>query len=83
MLKQQLEALIHENTILKRAVTIQHERQKDYDEKAQELGHLKQLISQYQEQLRALEVNNYTLTMHLRQALQSNSTPGRFNPDIF
>lgn len=56
MLKQQLEALIQENTILKRAVSIQHERQKEFEEGGQELHQLKQLVSQYQEQLRTLEV---------------------------
>lgn len=56
MLKEQVELLIRENNILKRAVTIQHERQKEYDERSQELQQLKQLVSQYQEQLRTLEV---------------------------
>lgn len=56
MLKQQLEAVIHENTILKRAVSIQHERQKEFDEMGEELHKLKQLVSQYQEQVRTLEV---------------------------
>ncbi|PIA59962.1 hypothetical protein AQUCO_00400678v1 [Aquilegia coerulea] len=83
MLKEQIEALIRENTILKRAVAIQHERQKEYDEQSQELQHLKQLVSQYQEQLRTLEVNNYALTVHLKQAQQSSSIPGRFHPDVF
>lgn len=83
MLKEQVESLIQENTILKRAVSIQHERQKEFDERGCELQHLKQLISQYQEQLRNLEVNNYALTMHLRQAQQSSSIPGRFHPDVF
>ncbi|KAA3490702.1 Doublesex and mab-3-related transcription factor 3 [Gossypium australe] len=83
MLKEQLEALIQENTILKRAVAVQHERQKEYENQSQELQHLKQLASQYQEQLRTLEVNNYALTMHLKQAQQSSSIPGRFNPDVF
>lgn len=120
MLKEQVDLLIRENNILKRAVTIQHERQKEYDERSQELQQLKQLVSQYQEQLRTLEVsiscccmdeilqflfslflnqcsslsstfscfivlqvNNYALTMHLRQAQQSNSIPGRFHPDVF
>lgn len=81
--KEQVQVLNHENTILKRAVSIQHERQKEFDSKAQELQHLKQLIPQYQEQLRVLEVNNYALSMHLKQAQQSNSIPGRFHPDIF
>ncbi|XP_022731576.1 uncharacterized protein LOC111286062 isoform X2 [Durio zibethinus] len=83
MLKDQLEALIQENTILKRAVAVQHERQKEYENQSKELQHLKQLVSQYQEQLRTLEVNNYALTMHLKQAQQSSSIPGRFNPDVF
>ncbi|XVF24769.1 hypothetical protein REPUB_Repub13aG0156000 [Reevesia pubescens] len=82
MLKQQIEVLIQENTVLKRAVAIQHERQKEYQD-TNELQHLKQLVSQYQEQSRTLEVNNYALTMHLRQAQQSSSVPGRFHPDVF
>lgn len=57
MLKQQLEALLQENAILKRAVSIQHERQKEFEEMGQELHQLKQLVSQYQEQLRTLEVS--------------------------
>ncbi|XP_022714809.1 uncharacterized protein LOC111274430 [Durio zibethinus] len=83
MLKEQIDVLIQENTVLKRAVAIQHERQKEYQDKSHELQHLKQLVSQYQEQLRTLEVNNYALTMHLRQAQQSSSIPGRFHPDVF
>ncbi|PON90073.1 Ubiquitin system component Cue [Trema orientale] len=83
LLKEQLEGLLRENTILKHAVAIQHERQKQYEDKNQELQQLKQLVAQYQEQLRTLEVNNYALTMHLKQAQQSNSIPGRFHPDVF
>ncbi|XP_050213825.1 uncharacterized protein LOC126665155 [Mercurialis annua] len=83
MLKEQLQALVQENAILKRAVAIQHERQKEFVDRSQELQHLKQLVSQYQDQLRALEVNNYALTMHLKQAQQSSSIPGRFHPDVF
>ncbi|KAF3450900.1 hypothetical protein FNV43_RR06989 [Rhamnella rubrinervis] len=83
LLKEQIEVLIRENTILKRAVAIQHERQKEYEDRNQEMQHLKQLVAQYQEQLRTLEVNNYALTMHLKQAQQSSSIPGRFHPDVF
>ncbi|CAH1425645.1 unnamed protein product [Lactuca virosa] len=81
--KEQIEVLLRDNAILKRAVAIQHERQKEYDERSQEVQQLKQLLSQYQQQIRTLEVNNYALTMHLRQAQESNSIPGRFHPDIF
>lgn len=83
VLKEQIEVLLRENSILKRAVAIQHERQKDYDESMQEVRHLKQLLSLYQEQLRTLEVNNYALKMHLKQAQESNCIPGRFHPDVF
>lgn len=55
-LKEQIEVLLRENTILKRAVAIQHERQKEFEDKNLELQHLKQLLAQYQEQLRTLEV---------------------------
>nr|GMD75262.1 CUE domain-containing protein [Ipomoea batatas]GMD76938.1 CUE domain-containing protein [Ipomoea batatas]GMD82780.1 CUE domain-containing protein [Ipomoea batatas] len=58
ILKQQLEALLQENNILKRAVSIQHERQKEFEERGQEVNHLKQLLAQYQEQLRTLEVKS-------------------------
>ncbi|XAR50535.1 hypothetical protein NMG60_11004885 [Bertholletia excelsa] len=83
MLKGQIEVLLRENVILKRAVAIQHERQKEYDDRNREVQHLKQLLSQCHEQLRTLEVNNYALKLHLQQAQQSNSIPGRFNPDVF
>ncbi|KAK7347549.1 hypothetical protein VNO80_22082 [Phaseolus coccineus] len=82
-LKEQVEALVQENVILKRAICIQHERQKEYEDRDVELQQLKQLVSQYQEQVRALEVHNYALTMHLKQAEQSSSIPGRFHPDVF
>ncbi|OMP05204.1 hypothetical protein CCACVL1_02008 [Corchorus capsularis] len=72
-----------QNTVLKRAVVIQHERQKESEDKNNELQHLKQSVSQYQEQLRTLEVKNYALTMHLKQAQQSNPIPGSFHPDVF
>lgn len=83
MMKEQLQALVQENSLLKRAVAIQHERQKEFEDRGQELHNLKQMVSQYQEQLRNLEVNNYSLTMHLKQAQQGSSIPGRFHPDVF
>ncbi|KAI3805401.1 hypothetical protein L1987_27750 [Smallanthus sonchifolius] len=83
IMKEQFQALIQENSLLKRAVSIQHERQKEFEDRGQELHNLKQMVSQYQEQLRTLEVNNYSLTMHLKQAQQGSSMPGRFHPDVF
>ncbi|KAF5199705.1 Ubiquitin system component cue protein [Thalictrum thalictroides] len=83
MMKEQMEVLMRDNGILKRAVAIQHDRQKEADTKNHELQHMKQLVAEYQERLKTLEVNNYALTMHLRQAQQSSSIPGRFHPDVF
>lgn len=41
------------------------------------------VYSEFLIQWLSLQVNNYALKMHLRQAQQSNSIPGRFHPDIF
>ncbi|EOA33256.1 hypothetical protein CARUB_v10022098mg [Capsella rubella] len=83
VVQQQVEALIKDNTVLKRAVAIQHERQKAFEDANQQLELLKHLIPQYQEKLRTLEVNNYALRMQLQQVEHGNSMPGRFNPDVF
>uniref|UniRef100_A0ACD5Z8M3 Uncharacterized protein n=1 Tax=Avena sativa TaxID=4498 RepID=A0ACD5Z8M3_AVESA len=83
VLKEQMTAILSQNAVLKRAVAIQHERQKEFEERSQEVQGLKQLVLQYQEQLRTLEINNYALQMHLKQAQQNNSMPGRYNPDVF
>ncbi|TKY48064.1 hypothetical protein E2542_SST25478 [Spatholobus suberectus] len=83
MLKEQIEALTKEKNCFKSAFRIQLERLSDYESKNQELQQLKQLVSQYQEQIRTLEVNNYALRMHLNQAQQYNPFPGRFPPDAF
>ncbi|CAJ1955048.1 unnamed protein product [Sphenostylis stenocarpa] len=83
MLKEQIEALTKEKNCFKSAFRIQLERLSDYENKNHELQQLKQLVSQYQEQIRTLEVNNYALRMHLNQAQQYNSFPGRFPPDAF
>lgn len=48
--------ILRDNAILKRLVAFQHERQKEHNDRIQEVQQLKQLISQYQEQLRTLEV---------------------------
>ncbi|GBG66841.1 hypothetical protein CBR_g70719 [Chara braunii] len=82
-LKEHIQALLKDNTILKRAVATLHHRQQEHEERAVEVQQLKQLIAQYQEQLRALEISNYTLSMHLRKAQEHNAMPGRFHPDVF
>lgn len=83
VLKEQIQSLVRESHILKRAVTIQHERQAEHENCPQEMQRLKQLIAQYQEQVRTLELNNYALNLHLRKAQEGTSMPGRFHPDVF
>lgn len=58
VLKEQMTAVLSQNAVLKRAVAIQHERQKEFDERSHEVQGLKQLVLQYQEQLRTLEVTD-------------------------
>ncbi|GER48447.1 hypothetical protein STAS_25610 [Striga asiatica] len=83
MLKERNEVLVRENVVLKRAVGIQFERQKENDLQIQELHQLKQLVGRYQEQLQSLEMNNYALKLHLSRAQNNNPMPGRIHPDVF
>ncbi|KAL3513686.1 hypothetical protein ACH5RR_026403 [Cinchona calisaya] len=85
ILKEEIGRLAKENVILKRAVAIQHVRQKkNYNARNQEVEELKQLVAEYQERLRSLEMNNYALRIPLQQAdHQGNSIPNHFCPDVF
>eukprot|EP00262_Sarcandra_glabra_P020774 TRINITY_DN842_c0_g1_i4.p1 TRINITY_DN842_c0_g1~~TRINITY_DN842_c0_g1_i4.p1 ORF type:complete len:269 (-),score=54.92 TRINITY_DN842_c0_g1_i4:72-878(-) len=83
LLKEQLQSLSRDNQILKRAVTIQYERNLEQGEKMREIQQLKHVISQYQEQVRTLELSNYTLNLHLQRAQGGSSISGHFQPDIF
>lgn len=82
-LKEQLQCLLRDNQILKRAVSIQHAHNSAFEEKFKEVQQLKNIISQYQEQVRTLELNNYALKIHLQRAQEASSIPGRFHPDVF
>ena len=82
-LKEKMQVMLREGHILKRAVAIQHERQQEHEGRTRELQQAKQVIGQYQEQVRSLELNNYALQMHLRMAQDSSSMPGRYHPDVY
>lgn len=82
-LKDKMQVMLREGHILKRAVAIQHERQQEHEGCARELQQAKHVIGQYQEQVRSLELNNYTLQMHLRMAQDASSMPGRYHPDVY
>lgn len=55
-LKEQLQSLLRDNQILKKAVTLQHQKNMENEEKLKEVQQLKHIIGQYQEQIRTLEV---------------------------
>ncbi|XVF76615.1 hypothetical protein PTKIN_Ptkin13bG0280400 [Pterospermum kingtungense] len=82
-LKEHLQSLVDNNQILRRAVAIQHERILEQEGKEREIQHLKLTLSQYLEQVRTLELNNYTLRLHLQRAQESSSIKGQFPPDIY
>ncbi|TXG58581.1 hypothetical protein EZV62_016410 [Acer yangbiense] len=82
-LKEHLQSLLNDNQILKRAVAIQHERHLEQEEKSREVQHLKLVLSQYQEQIRNLEMSNCALKLHLQRARESSSIPGQYHPDIY
>ncbi|KAF8050140.1 hypothetical protein N665_2038s0013 [Sinapis alba] len=81
--QQQVEDLMKDNTVLKRAVAIQHERQKAFEDANQQVDLLKQVIPQYQDKIRNLEMNNYALNLRLQQVEQGNPMLERFNPDVY
>eukprot|EP00878_Enallax_costatus_P011577 GHUV01012085.1.p1 GENE.GHUV01012085.1~~GHUV01012085.1.p1 ORF type:complete len:200 (+),score=67.03 GHUV01012085.1:587-1186(+) len=77
------EEALKENVILKRAVQIQNAKLQEAAAKDHELSELKQLLGQYQERLRHLELNNYSLALHLQKATSSMSQTANGPPDIF
>lgn len=62
-LKEHLQSLLNDNQILKKAVSIQHERHLEQEQKEKEVQLLKLVISQYQDQARNLEVIFLILTL--------------------
>jgi len=82
-LQVQVQALARDNSILKRAVAIQNSRQQEHAVREQEVAELKQTIVQYQEQLKNAEMQNYSLSLHLRQAMgNSMGNSHSRHPDI-
>lgn len=84
-MQEQVLALSKENYILKRAVAIQHERQKEHQVQSEEISRLRNALAEKQEHVQKLEVTNYALNLHLQQANAARSFGfgGRINPDIF
>mmetsp|Transcript_64 Transcript_64/g.219 ORF Transcript_64/g.219 Transcript_64/m.219 type:complete len:338 (+) Transcript_64:350-1363(+) len=78
--QQQLAALQRDNTILKRAVAIQNNRLQDLAGAAQqlaakdtELAELRNVAKQYHDRVQALELSNFSLAQHLKQATDART----------
>lgn len=79
-----LEEAVRENAILKRAVQIQNAKLQEVGAgKDQEVASLKQLLAQYQERMRHLELSNYSLALHLQKATDGQYQPANRPPDVF
>jgi hypothetical protein len=76
--------LAHQNSVLKKAVTIQHQRLlKTNAEKDSQLQSLRNALAQCQDRSQALEAQNYALTVHLKQATAGQSLFDGRPPDVF
>lgn len=78
------ETLVKENLILKRAVAIQNQRLEEQEGVKHQVAELQRVVLSYQERLQNVERQNYSLGVHLKQAMGVES-PGMFNrnPDVF
>lgn len=75
--------MAEENSVLKKAVQIQHRQLQERAGLEGENAQLKAMLAQYQEQLRSLEVSNYSLSLHLQKATSANIMHSPRNPDVF
>lgn len=65
----QLQDLQNQNSVLKKAVTIQHARLgKHAGEKETQVQQMQDMLSQCQNRIHSLEASNYALSLHLKQA---------------
>lgn len=83
MLKEQVEKLLHENEIWKRGFKTLHGQKEEFDRCSQELQQMKHMMSQRDEQLKKLQIENYDLKLRLVREQQNSPMPGRFHPDVF
>lgn len=82
--KLQVQELLKENQLLKRAVAIQNSRMQELGHKEQQLQQLRQLVEGYQQKVQALETQNYSLALHLKQATDGvDPFRSHKNPDVF
>jgi DNA repair exonuclease SbcCD ATPase subunit len=88
-LMEHVDAVQKENAILKRAVGIQNTKIHEMMEERKNIDHIVSEVHQLKDKCHALEMHNYSLQLHLKQATSSQQdgcrTPGGgpSNPDVF
>jgi len=88
-LMEHADAVQKENAILKRAVGIQNTKIHDLVEERKNIEQVMSEVHQLKDKCHALEMHNYSLQLHLKQATSSQQdgcrTPGGgpSNPDVF
>ncbi|KAG2433592.1 hypothetical protein HYH02_012523 [Chlamydomonas schloesseri] len=82
---QRAAKLAEENALLKKAVQIQHRQLQEKSAAEGEVASLKAMLAQYQEQVRTLQLTNYSLSLHLQKATNSDALGHhhRGGPDVF
>jgi division protein CdvB (Snf7/Vps24/ESCRT-III family) len=79
----QLQDLQNQNSLLKKAVAIQHARLgKHAGEKETQIQQMQDMLSQYQSRIHSLESSNYALSLHLKQATSNGDVFGDRPPDV-
>jgi chromosome segregation ATPase len=80
----QLQDLQNQNSVLKKAVAIQHARlAKHTGEKDSQIQHMQEMLSQCQNRIHSLEASNYALNLHLKQATSNVDGFMDRPPDVF
>lgn len=83
-LKAEFEKVKKGNAILSKAVSVQHSRLQELGTKDQEIQRMRDMLTQYQDRLRSLELSNYSLKMHLQRATGPPFGPNNGGPpDVF
>jgi hypothetical protein len=83
--RQALDGALRDNAILKRAVAIQNARAQEAAAAAEaQVASLRGELAQHAAALAAAQLNAYSLSMHLREALSQALPAGQTrNPDVF
>lgn len=81
--KAMAENLAKENLILKRAVAIQNARQQEHGQLQQQVAELQRACATYQQELLQAQRTNYSLGLHLKEAMSPSPSTFNRNPDVF